>query len=283
MRPYSLVCTRPLRGPRNVLPALPFLAVLAFLLTFAFDAHAVGSFKLKSNEIQEGGAAGWHLYVTIELPRPPLTAHQTMKFQFTKTMVYERALIDGHAEPVLNRQALQNQQPSYESLDVDFADPSGKIFKATRFDFYLTRARDFEAGEYKVELRTSDGTTVGAPATLILKGDNPVVDRRAIAFNAEKKPIKKIEGYDAGANQASNEPVAAANMSGEVTASGTAKPFIPKEGYEKTPEEEIKSRPKGCGCDVPGETESHALLPLAAIGLGLIVHRRRRTGTAAAA
>jgi MYXO-CTERM domain-containing protein len=264
------------RSPRN---PLLLLAVLAALVTFAFDAYAVGSFKLKSNEIQEGGASGWHLFVTIELPRPPLTAHQTMKFQFTKTAVYERALIDGHNDPVLNKQALSNQQPSYESLDVDFADPSGKIFKATRFDFYLTRARDFEAGEYKVELRTADGTTVGAAQNLILKGDNPVVDRRAIAFNAEKKPIKKIEGNDAGANQAKNdEPVAAANMGGEVAASGSAKPFIPKEAYEKTPEEEIKSRPKGCGCDIPGETDGHALLPLAAIGLGLIVHRRRRQG-----
>lgn len=256
---------------------LSFLAFLAVVLTFALDARAVGSFKLKSNEIQEAGATGWHLYVTIELPRPPLTAHQTMKFQFTKTAVYERALVDGRSEPVLNRQPLVNQQPSYESLDVDFADPSGKIFKATRFDFYLTRARDFEAGEYKVELRTSDGTTIGTPQNLILKGENPVVDRRAIAFNAEKKPIKKIEGYDAGANQAKNdEPVAAANQGGEVVATGTAQPFIPKEGYERQPEEEIKSRPKGCGCDIPGRTDAPALLPLAGIGLALVVYRRRK-------
>lgn len=260
---------------------LAFLAFFGFLVTYALDAQAAGSFKLKSNEIQESGNAGWHLYATIELPRPPLTAHQTMKFKFTKTAVYERALIDGHAEPVLNRQVLQNQQPQFEKQDVDFADPSGKIFKGTRFDFYLTRVRDFEAGEYKVELETNDGTTIGNAQTLTLKGDNPVVDRRAIAFNAEKKPIKKVEGYDAGANQAkADEPVAAANQGGEVQASGTAKPFIPKEAYEKTPEEEIKSRPKGCGCDVPGETQPSALLPLAAIGLGLLVHRRRRNDRA---
>src|ERR1700761_4236042 len=102
------------------------VACLALVTLFARDALAVGTFKLKSTEATEVSGA-WHLYVTIELPKAPLTAHQSMKFLFTKTMAYERSLIDGHAEPVLNRQALQNQTPSVESLDVDFADPSGKI------------------------------------------------------------------------------------------------------------------------------------------------------------
>src|SRR5262249_11525856 len=146
-----------------------FLAAVPTVLAFGAvtaspgtaEAAPVGTFRLKNNEVQEVSGA-WHLYVTIELPKAPPTAHQPMRFLFTKTMVYERALIDGHAEPVLNRQALQNQSPSVESLDVDFADPSGKIFKGTRFDFGLTRTRGYEAGEYTVELRTSDGYTVGS-------------------------------------------------------------------------------------------------------------------------
>ena len=106
----------------------------------------------------------------------------------------------------LNRQALQNQTPTVESQDVDFADPSGKIFKGTRFDFGITRARGFEAGEYKLQLRMSDGTDVGTPVNLILKGDNPVVDRRSIAFNANDKGIKKVDnGLDGGAKVASND------------------------------------------------------------------------------
>ncbi|HSO36021.1 MAG TPA: hypothetical protein VLT33_26015 [Labilithrix sp.] len=253
------------------------LACLALVTMFARDAHAVGTFKLKSTEASEVSGA-WHIYVTLELPKPPLTAHQSMKFLFTKTMAYERALIDGHAEPVLNRQALQNQTPSVESLDVDFADPSGKVFKGTRFDFGLTRARGYEAGEYKVEVKTSDGTTVGAPQNLILKGDNPVVDRRAIAFNAKEPGVKKVEGYDGGTGpKGSDDGPAANNNMGEVAPSGTAQPFIPKEGYEKTSEEEIKQRPKGCGCDLPGGVDPGALswlVPLA--GLGLAVTRRRR-------
>lgn len=262
------------------------IAMLATILALPHTAEAAtGTFKLKSNEANEVSGA-WHIYVTIELPKAPLTAHQSMKFLFTKTMVYERSLVDGHNEPVINRQPLQNQTPSIESLDVDFADPSGKIFKGTRFDFGLTRTRGYEAGEYKVEVRTSDGTTIGQPANLTLKGDNPVVDRRAIAFNAKEKSIKKVEGYDAGANQAKNDdaPVAAANNGpAEVTPMGTATGFVPAEGMQETDEEKIKTRPKGCGCDVPGQTGPGAalffLLPV--LGIGLVAVRRRNARRAA--
>ncbi|MDB4944348.1 MAG: hypothetical protein JWP97_3882 [Labilithrix sp.] len=252
------------------------IACLAFVTLFARDALAVGTFKLKSTEATEVSGA-WHIYVTIELPKAPLTAHQSMKFLFTKTMAYERALIDGHNEPVLNRQALSNQTPSVESLDVDFADPSGKVFKGTRFDFGLTRARGYEAGEYKVEVRSADGTTIGSSANLILKGDNPVVDRRAMAFNAKDPSVKKIDAVDAGTGPKPNDDTpAAANNMGEVTPTGTAQPFIPKEGYEKTSEEEIKQRPKGCGCSVPGGATNGALLGVAPLAIGIALLRRRR-------
>jgi MYXO-CTERM domain-containing protein len=264
------------RLARPVLAAL-VLACLGVVTLFARDASALGTFKLKSTEAQEVSGA-WHIYVTIELPKAPLTAHQTMKFNFTKTVAYERALIDGHNEPVLNRQALQNQSPSIESLDVDFADPSGKIFKGTRFDFGLTRNRGYEAGEYKVEVKTSDGSNVGSAATLTLKGDNPVVDRRAIAFNAKESGVKKVDGVDAGPKGGSNDDTPAANNTmGEVTPTGTAQPFIAKEGLEKSPEEEIKTRPSGCGCTLPGGVDAGGLLWLAPVaGLGALARRRRR-------
>jgi MYXO-CTERM domain-containing protein len=275
----SIALPKPL-FPRSLSPLLLVaLACLALVTTFSRDAAAIGTFKLKSNEATEVSGA-WHIYVTIELPKAPLTAHQTMKFNFTKTMAYERALIDGHNEPVLNRQALQNQTPSIESLDVDFADPSGKIFKGTRFDFGLTRTRGYEAGEYKVEVKTSDGATIGSPATLILKGDNPVVDRRAIAFNAKESGVKKVDAGVGGQNVAQNDDTPAAqNNMGEVTPTGTAQPFIPKEGFQKTSEEEIKTRPKGCGCTVPGNVDAGSLVwlaPLAAAGAFARRYRRRR-------
>jgi hypothetical protein len=256
--------------------AVAFASLLLVTL-FARDARAVGTFKLKSTEATEVSGA-WHLYVKLELPKAPLTAHQPMKFLFTKTVAYERSLIDGHTEPVLTRQALQNQQPSIEPLDVDFADPSGKIYKGTNFDFGLTRARGYEAGEYKVEVKTADGTTVGAPANLILKGNNTVVDRRAMSFNAKEPGVKKVDAYDAGTKSAQNDDTpAAANNMGEVTPTGTAQPFVPKEGQDKTPEEEIKTRPAGCGCMTPGGVAPGALFGLAWLPLaGLIALRRSR-------
>jgi hypothetical protein len=256
------------------------IAMIATLFALPQPAQAAaGTFKLKSSEANEVSGA-WHIYVTIELPKAPLTAHQTMKFLFTKTMVYERSLIDNHPEPVINRTALQNQTPSVESLEVDFADASGKIFKGTRFDFGLTRTRGYEAGEYKVEVRTSDGITIGGTANLILKGDNPVVDRRAMAFSAKEKSIKKVEGYDAGANEAKGVEPSSNNGHmgpGEVTPTGTATGFVPKEGMQETDEEKIKTRPRGCGCEVLGLPTSGAasLLTLPILGAFLASLRRR--------
>lgn len=254
------------------------LAVVLGVVLFARPAYAAGQFKLKSNDVQEVSGA-WHLYVTIELPKAPLTAHQPMKFVFTKTAVYERSLVDGRNDPVQNIQTVNDPTPAVENLDVDFADPSGKIFKGTRFDFGLTRTRGFEAGEYTVELRTSDGTNIGGKQNLKLRGDNPVVDRRAIAFNPKDKSIKKVDAVDAGGNQAKNDSdtPAANNMGGEVTPTGTATGFVPKEGQQETEEEKIKTRPKGCGCETPGGFDASAylfLVPLA--GLGAIALRRRR-------
>jgi MYXO-CTERM domain-containing protein len=258
---------------------LALLAALVALVALPQSAYAVGTFKLKSPEANEVSGA-WHIYVTVELPKAPLTAHQSMRFVFTKTMVYERTLVDGKNEPVITRQPMQNQTPSTESLDVDFADPSGKIFKGTRFDFGLTRARGYEAGEYTVEVRTADGVTIGNKANLILKGDNPVVDRRAMAFSAKDKSMKKVEGYDGGTTQAKNdEQVAPVNTGpAEVTPMGTATGFVPPEGQQETEEEKIKTRPKGCGCEVPGGAGpgTALLMFLPILGMGATAIRRRQ-------
>lgn len=255
----------------------PLFAV--FFVLLAGDARAAGSFVITNKEVNEIGGA-WHLYVTVELPKAPSVAHQPMKFLFTKTVAYERSLLDGHSEPVQTRQALQNQQPSVESLDVDFADPSGKIFKRTRFDFNLARPRGYEAGEYTVELKTSDGVAVGGKQSLILKGDNEVVDRRTITISAKEKGVRKIEAYDAGAKVAQNDEPSAVPQGGEVTPTGTATGFVPKEAYKETEEEKIKTRPGGCGCRLPGSSTPAALLygllPFAAFALFTLRRRRAK-------
>ena len=220
------------------------LALSVFLVLLSGPARAAGTVKLKSSEASEVSGA-WHIFVTIQLPKAPSIAHQPLKFLFTKVAVYERSLVDGKADPVMNKVALQNQQPSFETLDVDFADSSGKIFNQTRFDFGLTRTRGYEAGEYKMLVRTSDGTDIGTSQLIILKGDNPPVDRRSVSFTAPKKSEEKKPAP-------STDP--APQMQGDVAPTGTAAPFIPEDAYNKTPEEDIKVKKGGCGCDMKSPT-----------------------------
>ncbi|MGO8994832.1 MAG: hypothetical protein ACLQVI_16060 [Polyangiaceae bacterium] len=253
------------------------IGALLALVVFATEAHAAGSFKLKTATVSEVSGA-WHLFVKLELPRPPPIAHVSMKFLFTKEAVFERDLVDGHGDtPVTNQMVLTNQTPSVEGLDVDFADGSGKIFKGTNFDFSLSRDRGYEAGIYKVEVRTADGINIGMSQRLTLNGDNPVVDRRAIVFNAKDPKVKKVAGYqnDAGTNGAPQEETS--TSSSEVAASGSAAPFIPPDAYQKTPEEEVKTRPSGCGCVVAGaKSETGTALGGLALGLALLGVGRRR-------
>ncbi len=256
------------------------LAAIAFALVFlaASPAHAAGTFKLKQDNATEVSGA-WHIYVKIELTKAPPMAHQPLRFVFTKTMAYERSLVDGKSEPVVNRTALTGQNPMVESLDVDFADASGKIYKGTNFDFGLKRDRGFEAGEYKMQLRTPDGTDIGGSATLILKGDNPVVDRRSIAFNAKDTSIKKYDnGIDAGPKVAKNDEDPGANpVQGDVSAVGTPPPFVGKDAYNHTSEEDIKVAPKsGCGCAIPGGESADAFFALPGVGLALVFAARAR-------
>jgi MYXO-CTERM domain-containing protein len=258
---------------------IPWLSAFAVLLFAGVAFAGVGSFKLRSTTVSEV-SGGWHIYCEIQLPKPPPTAHQTLKFLFTKTAVYERDLVDNNPKPVTNRQALVGQQPSVESLEVDFADASGKIFNITRFDFTITRIRGYEAGEYKIQLRTSDGVDIGGFATLTLNGDNPVVDRRAMAFDAKNPNMKKVSsGIDGGATgPKTDDSVAAVPNNGEVTPAGTAPPFLTDDAFKKQPEE-MHERPKGCGCDVPGAGAAGATAGLAALGLliATLGLRRRRS------
>ena len=259
------------------------LVLVGFSLLFvAADALAAGSIKVKTTEVGEISGA-WHLYVKIELPKAPSIPHVPMRFVLTKTMVYERALIDGHSDPVLNRTSVTNQTPSTESLDVDFANGQGNIFKGTNFDFDLTRTRGYEAGEYKLQVVTSDGVNIGSSTTIILKGDNPVVDRRSITFDAKKKPIQKVDdGTDAGTKGGPDESQFAAPTNGDVAPAGSTGSFIPQSAYAPTDEEQGKDHPKGCGCRLVGVPSDkgigeNGIAVFLSLGLlGLVFARRRR-------
>ena len=244
------------------------LLLALFLLGFSLvsrDANATGSVSLSTREPVEADGK-WKLVMTIDFGSIPLLPHIPMLVVFTPTVHYDLSLTDKSPEkPVLIKQPLQNQQPINEGLDVGFSDASGKIFKITKFDFVIRRDHGFEAGEYDLKIkREDDGVQLGQTLKLTLKGDNPVIDRRAITFAGEKKSkkddAKKDDAKKDDAPKENETPLENAEPKPDDIAPAPP-PVDPKQG--------------GCGCVVAGDAASGGAMALAA--LGAIVTLRRRT------
>src|SRR5579863_3379829 len=185
--------------------ALIALASAAVFLLVGRQALAGGTFTIKTTAVDEKSGE-WHVKVRIDLARPPGMMHTPMRFTFSKEVVDERAIMSQGAEPVHHRMVVDTPAKQIVSMDVDFGDASGKVFKSTYFEFDLQRAKGyFEAGEYTVALAGQDGD-VGGAQKLTLKGDNPPVYRGSMDFSSkeskQKGPkIQKVSsGLDAGAD-----------------------------------------------------------------------------------
>src|SRR5580704_2951768 len=130
---------------------LAFAAIGATILA-ASQALAAGNLSLKTPTVDEKGGE-WHIKVRIDLPRAPGLMHTPMRFTFSKEAVDERAIMSKGAQPEHHRMVIDTPPKQIVSMDVDFADASGKVFKSTYFEFDLQRASGyFEAGEYLVNL-----------------------------------------------------------------------------------------------------------------------------------
>jgi hypothetical protein len=261
-------------------------AFVSVLLLMSGRAFAAGAFAIKTPQVDEKSGE-WHVKVRIDLPRAPSMMHTPMRLTFSKEAVDERAIMSKGAEPVHNRMVLETPPKQIVSMDVDFADPAGTVFKSTYFEFDLRRASGyFEAGEYLVALSGPDGD-VGTTQKLTLKGDNPPVYRGAMDFSSDKGGKQKgpkiqavSSGLDGGSGQqvASND-TAAAPVSTDVAPEGTPSNMVPQTAFNKTAEEEsVQDHPKGCGCVVAGVEQAGALGSAATLlGLGLLYARRRRS------
>ncbi|MFT3772493.1 MAG: MYXO-CTERM sorting domain-containing protein [Minicystis sp.] len=250
---------------------------IALLLSILFGAVlalprlalAAGSVTLSTREPVEVDGR-WKLNMTIDYGSLPNIPHIPMIFSFEPKVLYERALLDKTGDkPQLNKIPLQNQTTINESMDVGFADASGKVFKVTKFDFIIRRDHGFEAGEYELKIkRQDDGAQMGQTIRLILKGDNPIVDRRAITFAGEK-PKKAGEKKDEekkaepAADEKKDEPAAEKkDEAADPNAAGAVPPVPPKQG--------------GCGCLVAGDATPNGAGALAAAALAAAVVARRR-------
>jgi MYXO-CTERM domain-containing protein len=165
---------------------------------------------------------------------------------------------------------LSNQQTINESMDVGFSDGTGKIFKITKFDFIIRRDHGFEAGEYDLKIkREDDGVQMGQVIHLTLKGDNPVVDRRAIIFAGDKPKKKKGDADKDKTEEKKDEPKQEAAPEKKEGGEEGEK----KEGGEEVPK--VPPKQGGCGCEVAGD-RAPAGAALAVLGLTLALGARRR-------
>ncbi len=281
----SSACTALSRG-------VVVLCAAAASLFFATPALAAGAFTIKTATIDERAGGEWHVKVRIDLPHAPSMMHTPMRFVFSKEAVDERAIMKKGADPEHHRMVLDVPTKQIVSLDVDFADPAGKVFKSTYFEFDLERKDGyFEAGEYLVSLSGPDGE-VGAPQKLVLKGDNPPVYRGAMDFssdpkaNAKKRNGPNLEsvsnGIDGGQLVAQNDTPSAAPTSTEVSAEGPAPDMVPKGAYDRTADEQLTDHPKGCGCVAAGleggagASTAAGLAGLVGLAVAFGARRRRR-------
>lgn len=241
-------------APRAVRALVALLLALSTAL-LAASASAVGNVTVANREPEEVDGR-WKLAMTINYGSVPHLTYVPMIFIFTPVALYERSLTDQSPDkPVLTRVPLRNQQSINESMDVGFSDGTGKAYQTTKFHFVIRRDRGFEAGEYTLQIkRAGDGVQLGQTITLKLKGENPVVDRRAIVFAGEKKEKKKPaesaegasadsdkekENKDAPAEPAASEPAPEAEATPpEANGAPAPPPVPPKQG--------------GCGCRLAG-------------------------------
>ncbi len=262
------------------------LGLLVALALIAPRGALASGFTLKTTSVDEKNGE-WHIKVRIDLNRAPAMMHTPMRVTFSKEAVDERAIMTKGAEPVHHRMVLDIPAKQIVSMDVDFADASGKVFKSTFFEFDVKRADGyFEAGEYLVSLSGPDGD-IGGTQRLTLKGDNPPVYRGAMDFSENKQTQRgpKMEavssGLDAGGPKSSNDDSApaAAQVAGAVAPVGSGGSMIPSDAYKSTAEEEaVKGHPQGCGCIVTGLGGSPVGGGFAiAVGFGLAAARRRRS------
>ena len=223
--------------------------VLLAVLLAASTASAAGRLVWKKTNIKESSES-WRIEVEFHLNRAPDFAHVPVQFKFEPLSYFERALVDGNDEPQLRRVPLQGKAPLIETVDVGFLDPgTGKVQKRTRFSFKLTRARGFEAGEYSVKVSFKrTGQNLGGATRITLDGENEVIDRRSISFDA--KPKKKKKQDTGSSSESAYDP----KQDPDNDAYWAGGPQEPEATGDKSlpPPAHLQEKPGGCGCRALG-------------------------------
>jgi MYXO-CTERM domain-containing protein len=263
---------------------LAFTTALLLLLVSAI-ALAAGRIEWGNKTLKpRSDNQSWNIEIAIFLPKPPDVPSVPMRFIFEEKVAYERSIEDGDKHTT-RKVPLEGKQPIIESVDVGFLDPrSGKIENRTKFTFKLHRDHGFECGEYKVTVRDArNDVVVGQPTTLIFGGENEEVDRRSVVFTGEKKkkkekPAGSPAGDSASADGASDTSEKKADdASAEKADTRPALETPPEETNQTADAEEIKKKPGGCGCTLPGEPSSTGAAWAGLLAGAALLLRRRMT------
>jgi hypothetical protein len=207
----------------------------------------------------------WKLSFVIDYGSMPDIQFVPVLITFEPVVLYERSLTDESGEkPVLNKKQLQNQKTIDVSTDISFSDGTGKMFKQTKFKITLNRSKGFEAGEYVMKIKKSDGgEAIGSAVRLTLNGENKIVDRRSISFVGDSSGKKKDPPPAASSEPPPSEKPAEdpAPTPSEPPPAEEPPPVPPKQG--------------GCGCELAGSSERGSLA-LFASGLFALTALRQR-------
>lgn len=251
------------------------------VMLFAGGAFAAGSVKWTQSNIKEDADGAWSLQLVITLARNPDLPTVPMRFSFEQIAYYERSKVDG--DRIVERTVpMRFQTPHNESMDVGFRDTRGNTVRRTRFGFSLSRDSGFEAGEYKVRITNSvTGQKIGGVSVIKLQGDNDVIDRRTISFEAEKpktkkKPPPELTDVQEGTfRTTSGEMVVEEEETAEAVEIPAATSARSPAGTGPQP---IKENPGACGCRAAGASPtSGGFAALAAAALAIAMTRRRRS------
>lgn len=244
-----------------------FFVLLAWLAIAPSVAWAKGSVKAEKAAVDEV-EGNWKLSFIIDYGSMPDIQFVPVLITFEPVVLYERSLTDESGDkPVLTKKQLQNQKTIDVSTDISFSDGTGKMFKQTKFKITLNRSKGFEAGEYVMKIKKSDGgESIGSTVRLTLNGENKIVDRRSISFVGDSSGKKK----DPPPAAASSEPPPSDKPADEPS---PPPPNDPPPAEEPPP---VPPKQGGCGCELAAGPQRTPLALAVAGLLGLLALRRRR-------
>jgi len=253
---------------------LTALLMAVALVAIARQAQARGNVQLHTPVVQEDDG-DWKVRFTINYGSVPHMAHIPVIFSFKPQAVFQRSLTDASPDkPVVTRKPLTNAKEINVSDQIGFADMSGKLFKITKYKTKLTRRADFFAGEYRLTIKLVNGGVLGRPMRLTLKGDNKVIDRRAVVFTA-KAPEKKEKDKKSWEDpKYDGKPKAVEDMGPDLSDIPDIEDDPAEPQVKGPPPEDPKQG--GCGCRQVGSLPAGRLGWLGALGLSALLLLRRR-------